>query len=272
LETADLSDLEDYYETSSIDDSVIEGKGLQPADRDNHDELERNRRHETRSSGDSGSIPDPTDIVSGVNKRSPSSQWDVKAPGFENVTSEEAKIPVRFNPPSEQRVAVEAASRPKSLSKISWPKGVRDYVTRSFDRETQIENISWNDIEVKLKSIISDAAQNGQLDNTDWTTKPLPQQTILAEKVGLRLAPLELSTLPQHPLDNRELDKNVDILRIRSLVARTHAPPSGIDPDIPLCQTELAGNTACTDLACEGQHFRPLNLRGLYFNIPSGRF
>jgi SAC3 family protein LENG8/THP3 len=63
--------------------------------------------------------------------------------------------------------------------KIVWSPAVRDYVNRSFAKTAEMLDISKEQIEVKLKEIITDATQSGRLDNINWKEMPLPQHMIL---------------------------------------------------------------------------------------------
>ncbi|PGH06423.1 hypothetical protein GX51_02435 [Blastomyces parvus] len=79
-------------------------------------------------------------------------------------------------------------SSPKSAdpkagkSKIDWPPAVRQYVQRSFVPEFQIASVSRMDMEQKLKQVITEAAESGNLHNVDWENLPLPQQMIQNER------------------------------------------------------------------------------------------
>ncbi|KAL2361072.1 hypothetical protein RJZ56_006066 [Blastomyces dermatitidis] len=79
-------------------------------------------------------------------------------------------------------------SSPKSTdpkagkSKIDWPPAVRQYVQRSFVPEFQIASVSRMDMEQKLKQVITEAAESGNLHNVDWENLPLPQQMIQNER------------------------------------------------------------------------------------------
>lgn len=77
---------------------------------------------------------------------------------------------------------------------------MRDYVNRSFARESSIPGITREELEAKLKKIITEAAQSGNLDTVNWKTLPLPQQMIQEERNRAVLAPLApVPFVPQVP-------------------------------------------------------------------------
>ena len=75
---------------------------------------------------------------------------------------------------------------PQSLQqqrrKIEWPPSVRQYVQRSFAVENAIENVGRGEMEIKLKQVITEAAESGTLEKIDWQSLPLPQQLILQDR------------------------------------------------------------------------------------------
>jgi SAC3 family protein LENG8/THP3 len=73
--------------------------------------------------------------------------------------------------------------------KPDWSPSIREYVQRSFVPSNQIEGIEREDVEVKLKSVITAAKQNGTIDSIDWSVMPLPQQMLLEERKRSVLAP-----------------------------------------------------------------------------------
>ncbi|KAH0836983.1 hypothetical protein AYO21_01714 [Fonsecaea monophora] len=95
--------------------------------------------------------------------------------------------------------------------KIVWSPDVRDYVNRSFAKAAEIRDVSKEQIETKLKEIITDATQSGKLDTINWKELPLPQQMIRDERSRALLAPISppsyvppvpvqtASTTPYHP-------------------------------------------------------------------------
>jgi hypothetical protein len=75
------------------------------------------------------------------------------------------------------------SSRPQNgRPKVDWPPAVRQYVQRSFVPEYQIPNISREEMEAKLKQVITDAAETDNLTNIDWEALPLPQEMIQNER------------------------------------------------------------------------------------------
>ena len=67
-------------------------------------------------------------------------------------------------------------------AKRDWPEPVRLYVQRAFAAENNLPGISREDMEVKLKKVISDSAESNTLTHVDWANLPLPQHMILNER------------------------------------------------------------------------------------------
>ncbi|OAX85225.1 hypothetical protein ACJ72_00385 [Emergomyces africanus] len=78
--------------------------------------------------------------------------------------------------------APKPADSQSGKEKIDWPPAVRQYVQRSFVPEFQIASVSRMEMEQKLKQVITEAAESGNLRNVDWENLPLPQQMIQNER------------------------------------------------------------------------------------------
>ena len=66
--------------------------------------------------------------------------------------------------------------------KRDWPAPVRHYVQRAFAAENSVDGISRQEMEVKLKQIISESAERNTLLTVDWDSLLLPQQLISKER------------------------------------------------------------------------------------------
>ena len=86
----------------------------------------------------------------------------------------ESRLPTSA-PPANSHAAVEKAKR-------EWPESVRLYVQRAFAVENRVPSISREEIEIKLKMVISKAVESNQLVIIDWLHVPLPQHMILDER------------------------------------------------------------------------------------------
>lgn len=75
-----------------------------------------------------------------------------------------------------------ASGAPTGKPKRVWPEPVRNYVQRSFATENILPGVTRQEMEIKLKQIISDAAEADALYTTDWKTLALPQQIIHNER------------------------------------------------------------------------------------------
>ena len=96
---------------------------------------------------------------------------------------------------------------PSEKSTRHWPDPVRRYVQRSFAPESNIPGIGRQDMEKKLKEIISKSAESNTLDVVDWDNHPLPQQVINAEHEratqGISSSrPSNALSFPTHQLTN----------------------------------------------------------------------
>ena len=69
--------------------------------------------------------------------------------------------------------------------RTEWPPAVRQYVQRSFAPENAIENVGPQEMEIKLKQVITEAAESGTLEKIDWQSLPLPQHLILQDRVRM---------------------------------------------------------------------------------------
>lgn len=74
-----------------------------------------------------------------------------------------------------------AADAPKP-KKVTWSPAVRQYVQRAFEADNAISGIDTPTMQDKLKLVITQAAESGHIDLIDWSTYPLPQNLIKAER------------------------------------------------------------------------------------------
>ena len=102
--------------------------------------------------------------------------------------------PPTYHPQPYQTQQVQAQA-PASVAaapvkkKIDWPPAVRQYVQRCFTPESMIKGVTKEEMEAKLKKVITDAAESGNLINVNWAELPLPQQMIQEERNNTILAP-----------------------------------------------------------------------------------
>ncbi|KAK5095108.1 hypothetical protein LTS08_008270 [Lithohypha guttulata] len=85
------------------------------------------------------------------------------------------------------------ASSDSAKQKVEWPQTVRDYVNRCFAAETQIPGVAREEMEKRLKDVITDAAKRNMLYTYQWDAMLLPQQMIAEER---KRAALGLQALP----------------------------------------------------------------------------
>lgn len=92
--------------------------------------------------------------------------------------------------PFQHNTTPAAAPPPKvEKPKRDWPLPVRQYVQRSFAAENKIAGIEREEMEIKLKQIISEAAECNNLMHIDWESLLLPQQMLRNERASVLLSP-----------------------------------------------------------------------------------
>ncbi|CBF79222.1 hypothetical protein AN7031.2 [Aspergillus nidulans FGSC A4] len=91
--------------------------------------------------------------------------------------------------PQPKTTAADAGNR----KRVEWPEPVRKYVQRCFAPENQISGVSRQEMEAKLRSVITEAAQSDVLDKINWEAQPLPQVMVQNDKLRILTNP-EAST------------------------------------------------------------------------------
>ncbi|KAL2838390.1 SAC3/GANP/Nin1/mts3/eIF-3 p25 family-domain-containing protein [Aspergillus pseudodeflectus] len=112
-----------------------------------------------------------------------------------------AYIPVQarrsLTTPSKPTTTVSSQPAPADADaarkRVEFPPAVRLYVQRCFEPEHQIPGVTRSEMEKKLKSVITEAAQSDSLHKIDWATLPLPQVMVQNDKTRI-LANPEAST------------------------------------------------------------------------------
>ncbi|KAI9370640.1 SAC3/GANP/Nin1/mts3/eIF-3 p25 family-domain-containing protein [Aspergillus egyptiacus] len=103
-----------------------------------------------------------------------------------SASSSTAPVSSQLTPkPTVTPTTADSASR----KRVEWPAPVRMYVQRSFAPEHQIGGVTRQEMETKLKSVITEAAQNNMLDKIDWDTLPLPQIMVQNDKTRILANP-----------------------------------------------------------------------------------
>lgn len=85
-------------------------------------------------------------------------------------------------PPTSTSVRGTAPIQTAAKPKREWPDAVRQYVQRSFAADNSLPGVAREEMEMRLKKVISDAAENDRLTSIDWEALPLPQQMIQTER------------------------------------------------------------------------------------------
>lgn len=105
-------------------------------------------------------------------------------------------------------------NQPQEL-KIDWPNSVRAYVQRSFEMKNLVPDVTREEMEAKLKEVITHAKDTNIMYSTDWDSMPLPQHLIQAQRAqelmgwqGVRGA---ASTKNQAPAQNSKKRKSSDL-------------------------------------------------------------
>ncbi|PKY05873.1 hypothetical protein P168DRAFT_250818 [Aspergillus campestris IBT 28561] len=86
---------------------------------------------------------------------------------------------------SSQPSTTEASAR----KRVEWPAPVRSYVQRCFAPENQMVSVSRQEMEAKLKSVITTAAERDELHTTNWDVLPLPQVMVQNERNRILASP-----------------------------------------------------------------------------------
>lgn len=84
---------------------------------------------------------------------------------------------------------------PPKPVKITWSQPVREYVQRAFEADNAIPGIDQPAMQEKLKVLITQAAESGQLHDIDWSTYPLPQHLIMQDRDQAALYGTQNATL-----------------------------------------------------------------------------
>ena len=120
-----------------------------------------------------------------------SSHLDAISPDFQTVNPAYTSVAARraFARPDHPSIPASSttsanASSDGEKAKRDWPDSVRFYVQRAFASENRVQGVSREEMEIKLKEVISDAVESSTLYTVDWANLPLPQHVILNERPG----------------------------------------------------------------------------------------
>ncbi|KAL8775265.1 MAG: hypothetical protein Q9209_000271 [Squamulea sp. 1 TL-2023] len=99
-------------------------------------------------------------------------------------------------PSSSPAPSTTGSAHPSDKGKRDWPPPVRSYVQRSFADGNIIADVNRQEMEIKLKQVISSSVEAGTLATIDWDNLPLPQVMIQSE----RRRSHDLSFTSKHPI------------------------------------------------------------------------
>ncbi|KAI0021630.1 SAC3/GANP/Nin1/mts3/eIF-3 p25 family-domain-containing protein [Xylariomycetidae sp. FL0641] len=90
------------------------------------------------------------------------------------------------------------ASQPQQQQKKAdpWPQSVRDYVQRTFQKSNEDPSVTREEMESKLKAVITYFQQLGTMHSINWVEMPLPQQMVQQERQQALMASY---SPPEHP-------------------------------------------------------------------------
>ncbi|KAK6383833.1 hypothetical protein LTS17_003125 [Exophiala oligosperma] len=139
-------------------------------------------------------------------------------------------------PPPVPILASVPSSQQPPKKKMNWSPDVRDYVNRSFAQVSAIPGVTKEQIEVRLKDIITEATQSGKLDSINWKELPLPQQMIHDERTRALFAPVPpphyVPPIPAPESSNTAWQPRTDVPRKRKsqeltddVASNTPTPP-----------------------------------------------
>ena len=104
---------------------------------------------------------------------------------------EPVREPVRL-PSAPSPMRSESTIPTPEKRKRDWPEPVRQYVQRAFATDNALPGISRQEMETKLKQIISESAESNTLHIVAWDTLPLPQQIISEERAKVSIPPMNV--------------------------------------------------------------------------------
>ena len=99
---------------------------------------------------------------------------DAATPAYIPVQARRSLAPTAKPTPASSQTTTPEAPR----KRVEWPPEVRLYVQRSFAPENQIQSVSREELETRLRKLITEATENGRLYAIKWETLPLPQVMI----------------------------------------------------------------------------------------------
>lgn len=129
-------------------------------------------------------------------------------------------------PPQSYHVPPADPPKPEK-PKREWPPAVRQYVQRSFAVENNIPGIGRGDMEMRLKKVISDAAESNTLLTVDWDNLPLPQQMIQTDRLRVDCTNVASTWRDQFSILNVQEtngSSNVPLSKKRKSSDLAHAP------------------------------------------------
>ena len=120
---------------------------------------------------------------------------DIVNPAYTSVAaSRRTLVNPGISAASAQSTAPPPATQPdREKSKRDWPDSVRNYVQRAFATENRAEDVSREEMERKLKEVISNAVESNHLYTVDWANLPLPQHMILDSRKRVAQIPQVLA-------------------------------------------------------------------------------
>lgn len=138
-------------------------------------------------------------------------------------------------------------SQPQSnpARKFEWPQPVREYVSRCFADENNIANVSRDEVQAKLKDIITRAAESNTLDDVAWETHPLPQTIILNDRDSKASISSDLLPSTSHPYSHTAHNqgfRHTDNQKRKSPPDRDIVGDSNISVNPPPWRQQSSGN------------------------------
>ncbi|OJZ84232.1 hypothetical protein ASPFODRAFT_72529 [Aspergillus luchuensis CBS 106.47] len=97
------------------------------------------------------------------------------APAYIPVQARRSIAPTKATNPVPSSTPPTTSADAATRKKVEFPEAVRKYVQRSFAPENRLPTVDRSEMEAKLKSVITEAAEGNMLDKIDWETLPLPQ-------------------------------------------------------------------------------------------------
>ncbi|KAF9892235.1 hypothetical protein FE257_002012 [Aspergillus nanangensis] len=117
--------------------------------------------------------------------------------------------------PAPAPAAAPPSADASTRKRVEWPAPLRSYVQRSFAPDNQAASVAREEMETRLKSVITDAAEKDMLDKIDWDSLPLPQVMIQNDRNRILASPSVSSWGASKATFSRKSDNSEEVSKKR---------------------------------------------------------